>query len=190
MRVQLQNVYKVDTDDDESDKSDREDNDASAEENNDQQEEPKKRVEQVREPEKQVEHEKNTESKKTKQNCYFCVKMKKKIINHSHAECETLRQIHPGLMKNTNIPLDTSDSEEEELGMRSSDDESVGSTRSLSSHNEHDDNNDDATNDDKETDEEIEVNNKDPSPPRAVPSFTWSTEMNNDSNLPMIEEKF
>ena len=80
--------------------------------------------------------------KNQNQQCFFCVNMRKKLTNHSHVNCETLLQINPGLQKKKKIPIETSESEEEELDNNSKGDESFGSTRSLSSYNEHDDNED------------------------------------------------
>ena len=94
------------------------------------------------------------------------------------------------MQKKTKIPIETSESEEEELDNNSKGDESFGSTTSLSSYNEHDDNEDyDSEENDEETEVTKEVTNKQPSPLKSVRSFTWSAEIEPSNNLELILEE-
>ena len=181
VRVQLQNLYKVETDDEDTDvEPDYEV--INSEEDNELGHEKRPPKETPRQPTLSQ----GIKDKKTEQ-CFFCIKMRKKSIFHSYLKCESLLQINPGLKKRTVIPIDTSDSEEDELFIDnySDNDESYGSTRSLSSYDEEDD-------DDGDDDFNEAVTEKSPSPPRSSPSFTWSTEAQPPThipNLPPIQEE-
>ena len=53
------------------------------------------------------------DSNKEEKVCYYCLKMKRKQVNHDYYECESLLQVRPGLRKKKLAPMSESDSEED-----------------------------------------------------------------------------